>query len=367
MDTAKIDTGPLEPVPALRDVRPYRVPRASVPVRLALDGNEGLQPPAALRDTLRGVGEGLLRRYPSARELEERIAARMSVDSAQVLVTAGADDALDRAMRASLCPGRELVLPSPSFEMIERYARLAGAGVVRVPWSADPWPLGGVLRALTDRTGCVAIVSPNNPTGLEASLDDLRRVADAAPRALIVVDQAYAEFGDVDFAGAVRKTPNAILVRSFSKAFGLAGLRVGYVVGDARVVGWLRAAGQPYAVAGPSLAIATARLDLPSGDVEDFVARVRSERERLEVVARELGLVALASKANFVLVRSPDAARIWERLAVRGIAVRSFPGKPDLADALRITCPGDEPSFQELVAGLCAATGPDEGIAGGAR
>ncbi|MCY2959880.1 MAG: histidinol-phosphate transaminase [Planctomycetota bacterium] len=367
MGTTKDDTGVLEPVPALRDVRPYRVPRTSVPVRLALDGNEGLRPPAALLDRLPGVGEVALRRYPSARELEERIAARMGVDPAQVLVTAGADDALDRAMRASLCPGRELVLPSPSFEMIERYARLAGADVVRVPWSADPWPLDGLLRALTARTGCIAIVSPNNPTGLEASLDDLRRVADAAPRAVIVVDQAYAEFGDVDFAASVRATPNAVLVRSLSKAFGLAGLRVGYAVGAARVIGWLRAAGQPYAVSGPSLAIAAARFELPVGDVTDFVARVRSERERLEVIACDLGFTALPSKANFVLVRSPDAARIWERLAALGIAVRAFPGKIGLENALRITCPGDETAFQELVAGLRAAVGPDGGIAGGAR
>ncbi len=355
----------LAPVESLRRVAPYRVPRSTTPVRLALDGNEGVSPPSALLEGLRRVDPESLRRYPDAGALEVLLARRMQVDPAQVLVTAGADDALDRALRAVLAPGSELILPTPTFEMIERYARMTGADIVTVPWGAEPWPVERVSAAVNDRTRCIALVSPNNPTGLEASVEDLRRVAESAPGALVVVDQAYAEFGEVDFAAAVQETGNAVLVRSLSKAFGLAGLRVGYVVGSVDVVGWLRAAGQPFAVSGLSLACAQARLELGTEDVAIFVEAVRRERAELERVARELGLRPLRSRANFVFLRADDALGIWRRLGDRGIAVRAFPGKPGLEDALRITCPGDSNAFLALCEALREAVESSTSCGGG--
>ncbi len=342
----------LEPVPALSRTTAYRVPRLHTPIQLALDGNEGVRPPAALLDRLSRIDGERLRRYPDAAELEASIARAFDIDPDRVLVTAGADDALDRAMRATLAPGRELVLPVPTFEMIERYARIAGASIVCVPWESGAWPLAGVLSAITDRTRCVVIVSPNNPTGLEATLDDLRNVSEAAPGALIVVDQAYAEFGEVDFAELVSATPNAILVRSLSKAFGLAGLRVGYVLGSAVVVRWLRAVGQPFAVSGPSIALAEARFAMTRDDIRSFVDVVRRERAELAAIVTGLGWRPLASRANFVFFRTDDADAVWGHLWRRGIAVRSFRATRGLEDALRITCPGDPAAFAVLATAL---------------
>lgn len=357
----------LRPIAALAGELAYRVPRAEGPIRLALDGNEGLEPPADLLAALARCAGDDVRRYPDARPLEAALAARYGVDASRVLVTAGADDALERALRAVLAPGRELVLPVPTFEMIERYARFTGADVRTVAWSSGHWPLEGVLAALTPRTTCIAFVSPNNPTGLEGTQDALRAVCAAAPRCLVVVDQAYAEFGDVDCASVALAAPNALLVRSFSKALGLAGVRAGYAIGSERVIGWLRALGQPYAVAGPSLVLARARLELWGADVRAFVDRVRAERVELARVLRALGLRPLESRANFVCVRCDDARRLWSALARRGIAVRAFGGREGLEDALRITCPGAREAFDDLVGALRSACDELRGAAGGSR
>ncbi len=170
-----------------------------------------------------------------------------------MLVTAGGDDAIDRACRAVLAEGRTLVLPEPTFEMIARYARLAGAEVVEVPWGDGAYPADAVLAALDARDRRWSPWSaPTTPPGGVATAEDLRRVA-AAPQALMLVDLAYVEFGDDALFRAALALPNAVVIRTLSKAWGLAGLRVGYAVGHAALIGWLRAGGGPYAVSGPSL------------------------------------------------------------------------------------------------------------------
>ncbi len=352
------DAALLGPVPALAGVRPYHVPRHPAPIDLFLDGNEGLPAPADLLAPLATADAEMARRYPSAAALEARIAALHGVDPAQVLVTAGADDALDRACRAFLTPGRSLVLPVPTFEMIERYARLAGGEVRTVPWPAGPYPVDAVHGAVTADTALVAAVTPNNPTGAALTASDLSRLAAGAPRAVVLVDLAYGEFADEDLTPLALRLPNALVFRSLSKAWGLAGLRVGYVMGPTTIVAWLRAAGQPYAVSGPSLWLAARRLEAEDA-METFVARVREERAALTGLLATLGAAPLPSQANFVFARARDPVWIRDALAGLGVGVRAWPGHPRLADAIRVTCPGDSVAFSRLCEGLRAALAPE--------
>ena len=249
-------------------------------------------------------------------------------------------------------PGRELILPEPTFEMLPRYARLAGAEVVSLPWLGGTYPTAAVLRRITARTAMICVVSPNNPTGSVATPRDLRRLSRAAPHALIVVDLAYTEFADVDLTPVALALPNTLITRTFSKAWGLAGVRVGYAMGRAEHIHWLRAAGNPYAVAGPSAALAAAWLDQGRTTVDIFVARVRAERALLTAQLLELGAAPEPSQANFVLARFADAPAVCDALAARGIAVRAFLDRPGLQDALRITCPGEAAAFSRLTATL---------------
>jgi len=334
----------------------YKVPRHPAPIDLFLDGNEGLTPPPALLGWLADAGVDVARRYPSPGALEARLAALHGVDPARVMVAAGGDDAIDRLCRAALAEGRSLVLPVPTFEMIARYARLAGADVVEVPWGDGAYPAAEVARRVDGRTGLVALVSPNNPTGQVASVDDLHTVA--ATGALVLVDLAYVEFGDDALFKAALALPNAVVIRTLSKAWGLAGLRVGYAVGDARLIGAMRAVGAPYAVSGPSLYLAGRWLDEGGPAVAGFVDEVRRERGELSALMGRLGARAAPSQANFVFARTPRAPWVRDALAGLGVGVRAFPGKAGLEDALRVTVPGVPAQFERLCGGLRAALAP---------
>ena len=338
----------LTPNPVIAGLRPYRVPRARAHFDLHLDGNEGLAPDPALLTRLAGADPEIIRRYPKPGDLEAALAERCGVAPEQVVATCGADDALDRACRAALAPGRQLVLPAPTFEMVGRYARLVGAEVIQVPWPGGPYPLDAVLAATGPDTGAVAVVSPNNPTGAVASAADLEALGAAVPHAVILVDLAYGEFADEDLTGVALRLPNAIVFRTLSKAWGLAGLRVGYALGPAPLIDWLRVTGNPYAVTGLSALLASWRLAEGQSAVDAFVGRVRHERRALGDLLARLGAEPYPSQANFVLVRVADAVALRDGLAAHGIAVRAWPGRADLRGLVRITCPGDSGDFDRL-------------------
>ena len=177
---------------------------------LKLDTNEGPLPPTALLEALVALGPETLRRYPDTSALEATLAGRVGVAPQRVIVTAGADDAIDRACRAYLTRGRTMILPEPTFEMFDQFAGLAGGSLKRVPWRDGPFPLAGFLASLDDATAIITVVSPNNPTGAVASATDVRRLAQAAPGALVLLDHAYVEYADEDLTARVIDLPNEI-------------------------------------------------------------------------------------------------------------------------------------------------------------
>jgi len=326
-------------------LRPYSVPSTGLPVDLRLDGNEGSRPDPSLFEAL-VPDPAVLRAYPDARPLEARLGRRFGVAPDRVVVAAGADEVLDRLCRAFLAPGRTAVLPTPGFEMLERYAALAGADVVSPSWPGGPFPVDAVLAA--PRPSLIAVTSPNNPTGAAASTADVLALADARPDALILLDAAYVEFADEDPTAAVLGRPNVVVVRTLSKAWGLAGLRVGFALGPPDVVNALRCAGSPYPVGALSLSLAAARLDQEPA-MRRFVDVVRRERTALATSLVEAGFDVEPSQANFVFARGADPEAFCVALARRGIAIRRFPGRPGLEDAIRIACPGDVVSFARLL------------------
>ena len=346
------------PVSRIDPEAAYRRPTAPGSALLRLDSNEGVLPPRELLAGLAGADPELLRRYPEVSELEAALAARLAVAPERVIVTAGADEAIDRACRAFLEPSRTLVLPDPCFDMFDRCAALAGGTLVRVAWRDGPFPLDRFLERVDARTAVVVVVTPNNPTGAVATLAQVRRLAAAAPNALLVIDHVYVEYADADLTPGALTLPNALVLRTFSKAWGLAGCRVGYAVGSPYVIGVLRAAGGPYSVAAPSIALALAQLERGEGALRAHVARIRTERGLLtaRLAAAGGGLAPQPSQANFVLVECGGRAQaIRAALAERGVVVRDFPGRPGLETSLRITLPGTPTDFERLCAALDAA------------
>jgi histidinol-phosphate aminotransferase len=361
---------------SMRGVRAYAPPVRSSPGDLLLDLNEGapLAPDGWLAEVAAGVGMDALRRYPDASRLEGMLAERLGVAAGRMLVTSGGDDAIDRVCRVCLGPEDEAVLPSPSFEMIARSAEMAGGCVIRTAWMGGAFPVEAVLGAVTDRTRLVAVVSPNNPTGGVITRAELERLSAALRDVLLMVDLAYTEFAAEDLTPVALALPNVVIVRTFSKAYGLAGLRVGYAVGGVRgeeTIAAMRAAGGPFACSAVSVAAAEAALGLSDSVLAGRVAQVRSEREAISDLLSRHGCAALPSEANFVLARFADAQRVWQKLGQRGIRVKRF-ASAELADWLRIGCPGESRGLDRLMAGLGevlhAEDGrPEVGPTGGSR
>jgi histidinol-phosphate aminotransferase len=249
-----------------------------------------------------------------------------------------------------------MVIADPSFEMFERYAVLCGARVVTAKWPAGPFPIASMLDRVDERTAVIAMVSPNNPTGEVGTLGDLQRLSAAAPAALVILDHAYVDFGTEDLTDAALSMPNVIVVRTFSKAWGLAGCRVGYALGPESLVRALRAAGGPYPVSAASLVIVQAQLESGSRAKDAYVARIREERGELFDQLVRLNANPRRSEANFVFAELGERApSVHASLQKQGIMVRALADRTGAPSGLRISLPGDAESFALLTRALEAA------------
>lgn len=326
------------------------------PIDLDLSKNEGRSRAeelmASIDDPRRLVG-----RYPDTSRLRARLAGLHGVGEDQVLVTAGGDDALSRCFQARIGSGREAITTTPTFEMIPRYADQRGARLVEVEWWDGPFPVAGVLGAFSTHTDAVFIVSPNNPTGAVVSEGDLRKIAAEVP--LLVLDAAYVEFADFDPTHAMLEMGNVVVTRTMSKAYGLAGLRVGYLLGPPELVAAIGAFGSPYPVSAVSAALAEVRLDRPTSELSDFVDQVKRERTELTSLLAGLGTRPLSSQANFVLTECDDVDWLVSASASQGIGLRRFSGRPGLESVARITLPGDVADFERLTETLGAILEPE--------
>lgn len=339
----------VKPVPGVGKVAMYCAPKPRCPVELMLNLNEGPLPPHGFLKRVCGeMAPGNVNRYVGTEALEQDIAARAGVSADRVIVTSGGDDAIERVMRAVLAPGREAVVPVPTYEMVNIYAGLIGCSVIRPAWRSGAFPVKKILSSVSGKTSLIVAISPSNPTGLTISAAELKRLSAGAPGALIMVDLAYVDFADKDLTKTVLGLPNAVAVRTLSKAYGLAGLRVGYAIGPERVISWLRKIGMPYPVSSASLALAADRLKDKNGEVKRYIARIREERKELRALLRGHGVKSAPSQGNFILAEFKDARRVWEALAGLGVCVRIFPEHKELESCLRVSLPGDEAGFKRL-------------------
>lgn len=317
----------------------YQPPGFSAPIDLDLSKNEG-RPSIGSLDLDKATAAELTSRYPDISRLTTQVAARHAVSEAMVLVTAGGDDAL---FRCFLKCGGPVVATTPSFEMIARYSEQLDLELTEIPWWDGEFPVTDILAIAAEMA---VLVSPNNPTGSVLTTADLRKVADELP--FVVLDGAYMDFAVEDLTQVALELDNVVVVRTLSKAFGLAGLRVGYALGSPRLISELRGYGSPYSLSALSASLAADVLENRPEHAIGFAARIAEERTRLRVVLDDLGISSLPSQGNFVLVTGVDAEWLTSAVASLGIALRRFPDRPDLAGCVRITLPGDPDDFDRL-------------------
>lgn len=352
----------LRPNEALQGLRSYAVPRARAPVDLKLDGNEGCAPTSSWLDAFRFSNEDL-NRYPNISSLRAKIAQRHQLREENVFLSAGADEVLDRICRVMLGPDKEMLWLEPGFEMVPKYAQMTGAKLNVVPWTTEDFPTEDCLAAIGPSTTLAVLTSPNNPTGAIVPEASVRSLVEKNPQTLFVVDEAYVEFSTRSLEECVRQYPNAMLLRTFSKAWGLAGLRVGYAISsNTEAIRWLEAIGSPFPISSLSSRIANQWLEDGEASVGEYVRAVQYERTELYTSLKKNGMVPLRSEGNFVFARHPigEAGALWVRdaLAGLGISIRAFPGRASCRDAVRITCPGESNAFERLVSGLNSALAP---------
>jgi histidinol dehydrogenase len=291
-------------------------------------------PPAAGSLARRTRG-GSLRRYPTpeADALRAALAAYAGCAPEEVVTGAGADDVLDLAFRSLVPRGSAIACPDPTFTMVPRLAAEAGLEVRTV--ARDRSGAVDVARLVATHAPLVYVASPDNPTGVVMPREDVRRLL--AGGATVVLDEAYAEFDGAGFIAEAARTPRLIVVRTLSKAFGLAGLRVGYAVGAPETIEPLARLRPPYRVGRLAEALAVRALARDLAWMRSRAARAAALRERFLAALAALGFAPPRSRANFVLVPVPEAALATAALAAAGVRVRAFPGLTTFGDAVRIT------------------------------
>ncbi len=289
-----------------------------------------------------------LNRYPEPqpRRLVERIASLYGVSPDRVLLGRGSDEAIDLLMRGFCAAGRDsVVVCPPTFGMYAVAARIQGAAVVEVPLLRErgyALDVAGVVAALDAGARLVFLCTPNNPTGNLLGDDAVASVLDAAAgRALVVVDEAYMEFaGREGYADWIDRHPHLVVLRTLSKAHGLAGARLGTLIAIPPVVALLRKVIPPYALAQPAVdAVMRALEPGVLAVTRERLVGVVAERERLAAAlpgARGVRRV-WPGAGNFLLVEFDDAAAALAAIAGVGLLVRDFRGKAGLGDALRVT------------------------------
>ncbi len=323
---------------------------------IKLASNENANDP--LPSVAKAVAEAALgmNRYPDHRcmEVREALADRHSVGLDEVTVGSGSVGVLQQLFAAYVDPGDEVVYPWRSFEVHPVFCAISGAEAVTVPLVDHAFDLDAVAAAVTDRTKLVVLSTPNNPTGTVCTTAELQRLLAAVPSdVIVVIDEAYREFvTDPTVADPIEAIvpshPNALVLRTFSKAYGLANLRVGFGVGHTDVIGALDKVALPFIVSGIAQVAALASLaPQASAELDERVAGILAERERVNAAMSDLGWPVVPSQANFVYLPVGDGAMdLFVRLEKRGLVTRPFEG-----EGVRISL-GTPPQNDRLLAEL---------------
>jgi histidinol-phosphate aminotransferase len=314
---------------AVLGLAPYNAPKEGRAKELRLDFNENTVgcSPAVLRALSRMTTEEMAI-YPEYQETTKRLARFFGVRPAEIHLTNGIDDALHLIADTFIEDGDSVLVVEPTFDMYRFFAELAGARVVALRYDEQMrFPVDAVIRALRRspkrRPRVLYIANPNNPTGTLVLREELRRILAAAPYTLVLVDEAYFDFAGLTILPWIRRYPNLLVARTFSKSAGLAALRMGCLFGRAELLAAMRRACTPYPVNSAALVAADAAIRDPQF-LRNYTREVLRSRAMLEKGLVRLGAQIYPSSANFVLADfGPKAKRLVRGLERKGILVRA--------------------------------------------
>ena len=306
-------------------------------LRLDFNENTFAASPKVIERLRQTTAEGLTK-YPEREGVERITAAHFGLDADQVLLTNGVDEAIHLLCAAFLEEDDEAMISTPTFFMYEVSARMMSERLVRV--QADEtlaFPFERFMAAITPRTKLIMVSSPNNPTGAIVSRDQVLALCAAAPQAAVMVDEAYYHFHGETVLGDIGKVPNLLLARTFSKAYGLASLRIGMLAGAAELMKYVRKVSSPYNVNGPALDCLPVAL-ADDAYVQWYAREVNTGRARMIEGLRAMGVEYFPSHANFVLMKiGPKHAALVKAMRARGVLLRDRSTDPGCDGYVRIT------------------------------
>ncbi len=329
----------LKPRPAVLQMAPYSPPTGGRAGKLRLDFNEntvGCSPRVIefLRERLSADGLSV---YPEYDDARPELATYFGVEPGQLVLTNGTDEAIQVLVNTYVDDGDEALLLKPSYAMYRFYAEVAGARLREIDYPAEDlsFPLDEFLGAIGPQTRAILIANPNNPTGTAIGVAEIVKVLTAAPKAAVLIDEAYFEFHGVTALNLIPHYPNLFVSRTFSKVFGMAAMRIGCLFSQATNVAFLRKTQSPYSV--NQLAALAARAAVRDPDyVREYVEEVLAARDLLCDGLRRMRISFYPTYGNFVLMRLGDRAMaIRDALRDRGVLVRDR--SYEIAGAVRVT------------------------------
>jgi histidinol-phosphate aminotransferase len=335
-------TGPVAPRDDLRALEGYHSPQLDVAVRLNTNESPFAPPPAFVDRWVEELRRAPLHRYPdrAARELRDALGEHLGQPPARLFCANGSNEVLQTLLLTYGGPGRSAAMFEPTYALHSHIARITGTEVVvgerRADFSVDP----DAARALiAERQPTIVFVcSPNNPTGTVEPAATIEALLDAGANHLVVVDEAYGEFAPWSALELVRDDRPLVVVRTYSKVWSMAALRLGFAVGPTWLVDELEKVVLPYHLASATQIAGRLALELRD-EMDDRVRRLVAERERVAVeLAGVAGVDVFPSGANFLLFRPPgDGHERWQQMVDQGVLVRDFSRWPRLDGCLRVT------------------------------
>ena len=329
----------IEPRKAVQQMKPYSPPTAGRADKLRLDFNENTVgcSPAVAEFLRKQISDGLLSVYPEYNDAKRELTGHFGAREGEMLLTNGTDEAIQVLINTFVDDGDEVLILEPSYAMYRFYAELAGAAIREVQYRAETlaFPLEELFDAITPRTRAILISNPNNPTGTAVKPDVVEQILWHAPHAAVLIDEAYFEFFGWTALPLIGERPNLFVSRTFSKAYGMASMRLGCLFSNPNNIALMRKAQSPYSV--NMLAALAARVAVNDRDyVTNYVKEVLAARDLLYTGLKRLGIPFYRSEANFVLVRfGARAAEVRDKLATAGVLVRDR--SYELAGCVRVT------------------------------
>jgi len=332
---------------------PYSPPTAGRTGKLRLDFNENTVgcSPRVIEALHTCLDAGSLAVYPEYGEAKEAIAAYFRVQPDQFVFTNGTDEAIQVFVNTYVDDGQQVVLLKPSYAMYRFYSEVAGAAIreIEYPQPGMEFPLEALLAAITPDTRAVILANPNNPTGTGVSLLGVERILHRARKAVVLIDEAYYEFSGVTALTEIERVPNLFVCRTFSKVFGMAGMRLGCLFSHEANVAFLHKAQSPYSVNSLAVMAAQAAVSDP-GYIQNYVAEVLAARELLCFGLEKLGIRYIPSSGNFVLGHFGERAlEVRDALRAETILVRDR--SYEAPGCVRITV-GTREQMRRLLAAL---------------